>query len=301
MIAIDLGSNTLRCVQYDCLKQRFGDSFEAVVKTADGLHTTHFINEEAVQRIIAALQDAKRTLDFTANEVFAVTTAAMRLAHNSTDVIEQIYTETGVKFDIISGYDEAKLTILAVSKRLEILQMNATSFVLVDIGGGSTEITFYEKSQITTASFDIGIVTLTQMLQKIEDIEDTLDTLCQDIVGYVDGYYAKHPKPDIFIQTAGTPTTMAAYLQGMKYATYDASKINGYRLHLKECDKVMNELLDMDWQTRSSYVGTGREDLIITGIAIVKRIYKILGFTDSIVIDDSLREGVAFWACEEPK
>jgi exopolyphosphatase / guanosine-5'-triphosphate,3'-diphosphate pyrophosphatase len=298
MIAIDLGSNTLRCVEYDCTLQKAINSFEAVVKTADGVHENRFINAGAVARVVRALQDAKKKLDFQKNEVYAVTTAAMRMAQNADEVLEKIFHSTGIRFKIISGKVEAELTILAVKKRLERSGFDADSFVLVDIGGGSTEITFCEKEKLTTQSFDVGIVTITQSCSTKGELEALLNTYLQPIKTYIDSYYETHQKPSLFVQTAGTPTTMAAFLQGMNSQTYEPSKINGYELQGQSCDTVMEKLLAMSKKQRAFYVGAGREDLILSGIAIVKRVFALLGFSSSIVIDDSLREGLAYAFCE---
>ncbi len=299
MIAIDLGSNSLNCIEYDCAKKKWGKSFEAIVKTADNLVNTKQINKQAIIRVVSALMQAKKKLDFKNQKIIAITTAAMRLAKNADEVLGIIYEQTGIKFQVISGFDEAQYTIFAVKKRLDSLHVTPSSFVLVDIGGGSIEITFYNHDKIITKSFNLGIVTLTQMIKNFDEMEVLLEALTLDIKKYIDDYYMTCKKPEIFIQTAGTPTTIAAFLQGMSYANYDNSKINGYKLDVALYDEVMQKLLNMDIKTRSYYVGVGREDLIISGIIIVKKIFTLLDFTSSIVIDDSLREGLAFSYCEQ--
>ena len=298
MIAIDLGSNTLRCIVYDCVTKEFANQFEAIVKTADGLHVSKKINENAVQRVIDALLKADKKLDFFSHKVCAYTTEAMRQAGNAQDVLEQIYQKTGVLFEIISGDKEAAYTTLAVKNRLDHLGHFADSFTLVDIGGGSTEVIFYDNGKIISKSFHIGIVTLTQSCTKIEQIKERLDELLLPVEEYINTHYINYTKPPVYVQTAGTPTTIAAYLQGMNYQTYESAKINGYTLDVEKIQSVLEELLAMDEKTRSFYVGVGREDLIISGILIVQKMYEILGYTQSVVIDDGLREGIALDFCE---
>lgn len=299
MIAIDLGSNTIRFVEYDCNTKTWGNSYEAIVKTADGLSCTNKIKDEAIERIINAIKHAKEKLDFQNNQVFAVATAAMRLADNAADALAKIKSQTGISFDIISGGDEAKYTVYAVQKRLNALHIKTKTFVLVDIGGGSTEITFIDNNNITTDSFNVGIVTLTQQAANSGGLGNLLDNVLKDIKLFVQTYYKKNAQPELFVQTAGTPTTLAAYLQGMRYDTYNPAKINGFILKQNVLKQTKKELLAMDKQIRAKYVGIGREDLIITGIDIVNQIYDILGFKDAIVIDDSLREGLAFYYCDK--
>ena len=100
-------------------------------------------------------------------------------------------------------------------------------------------------------------------------------------------------KASSFVATAGTPTTMAAYLNGMHAANYDAKKINGYRLHLQDSYKVLHDLQSMSEEQRKFYVGVGRESLIIAGIVIVQKLYEVLAYESAIVIDDGVGEGVA--------
>ena len=299
MIAIDLGSNTLRCIVYDCNTKEWGDGYETVVRTADGLHVNKTINEKALQRIIDALIEADKSLDFSSHKILAFTTEAMRQAKNSTDILKKIFTATGVSFEIIDAGKEAALTTKAVQNRLDVLKFTSSSFTLVDIGGGSTEIIFYNNDILTSKSFDIGIVTLSESSQNMQEIEKNLDRLLVPVLEYISTYYEIECKPELYIQTAGTPTTIAAYLQGMNYHTYDASKINGYVLDKTGPQKTMNELLLMDEKTRAFYVGVGREELIISGIIIVQKLYEVLGYNSSIVIDDGLREGIALSYCEK--
>ncbi|WP_345991269.1 phosphatase [Sulfurimonas sp. HSL-1716] len=299
MIAIDLGSNTLRCITYDCDTKEWGEEYEAIVKTAENLHVNKTINENALKRVIDAIKKAQDKLDFASHEVCAVTTEAMRQALNSDAVLKEIYVKTGLKFEIIDGDKEARYTTKAVKNRLDILALPSSSFALVDIGGGSTEIIFYDNGIITSKSFNIGIVTLTDISGNTLEIQSNLEKLLIPVKEYINSYYKMHKKPDIFVQTAGTPTTIAGYLQGMNYNSYDPTKINGYKLDVQGCKKVMNELLDMEDAKRSFYVGVGREDLIISGIIIVEKLYEALGYESSVVIDDGLREGIALSSCEK--
>lgn len=298
MIAIDLGSNTIRCIVYDCDTKEWGDDFEAVVRTAEGLHVSNKISDNAVQRIISTLQKADKKLNFSQHSILACTTEAMRRAQNSQDVLEKILFETGVDFQIIDGDQEAFFTTKAVTNRLDILRLTSTSFTLVDIGGGSTEIIFFNGKNLISKSFQIGIVTLYESSKDQTDMYNNLNNLLKPLIEYIQLHYKQFEKPDHFIQTAGTPTTMAAYLQGMTYNTYDASKINGFTLYKDDCSRILNELLSMNDQERTNYVGVGREGLILAGIIIVKRLYEILEYEKAIIIDDSLREGIALSYCE---
>ena len=99
------------------------------------------------------------------------------------------------------------------------------------------------------------------------------------------------------LATAGTPTTIAAMKHGLNYQTYEATKINGTVLKLEELDYYLEKLLTMNKKEREIAVGVGRDDLIVAGVVIFKALYRVLNKNRAIVIDDSLREGAAIWAC----
>jgi exopolyphosphatase/guanosine-5'-triphosphate,3'-diphosphate pyrophosphatase len=298
IIAIDLGSNTLRVIQMDCKNGKFVAVFEKIVKTADGLAEYGYINNDAMVRVISALKEAQEDIDFSAYEVKAVTTEAIRRASNSDEVLSQIKKETGVAFEIISGEEEARLTLLAVKHRLAKLQFASDSFVLVDIGGGSTELIFHYPGETISKSFPIGIVTIAQSYQKLENIETALPKEMLDMQMFCAEIYATKGKVNSFVTTAGTPTTVAAMKLGQTYETYDAKKINGTSLKVSELDFYLEKLLAMPFEEREVTVGTGRSDLIAAGILIFKQLFTIVEFDSCIVIDDGLREGVALEECK---
>jgi len=297
VVALDLGSNTLRITKLECTTGRFVASYEKIVKTADMLASTGVIHHEAVDRVIYAIKEAKTQIDFSSATVKAVTTEAIRQAHNRDEVLTRIAKETGVLFEIISGAEEAELTLLAVKARLEKLHLAARDFVLVDIGGGSTELIFHYGHETLSKSFPVGIVTVAQRYEALSDIEEALPKEMLDMQMFCAEVYATRGQVEAFIATAGTPTTVAAMKLGLNYETYDAKKVNGTSLQQNELDIYLEKLLTMPFEERETAVGTGRSDLIAAGILIFKEIYRIVEFGSCIVIDDGLREGVALRAC----
>ncbi len=297
VIAIDLGSNTLRVVKLDCQSGRFVAAYEKIVKTADMLERTGVIHHEAVDRVIYAIKEAQKKIDFSHATVKAVTTEALRQAANKEAVLERIGKETGIFFRIISGEEEAKLTLLAVGHRLEKLHHSAKCFVLADIGGGSTELIFRYGNETFSKSFPVGIVTIAQRYETLDAIKKAL---VQEMLGmqmFCAQIYATRGPVDAFIATAGTPTTVAAMKLGQNYETYDAKKINGTILAKNELDIYLQKLLALPFEAREEMVGTGRSDLIAAGILIFKQLYTIVECERCVVIDDGLREGVALEGC----
>jgi len=297
MIAIDLGSNTLRVIAYDCTTQQVVYRYEKVVKTADGLSTFGFVNSNAVCRVINALHEVQTQLDFEGQTLRAVTTHTLRIASNATAVLAEIKDVTGIDFEIISAQEEARLSLRAVEQRLETLPHTPEAFVLVDVGGGSTEVTFVYPYETLTKSFPIGIVTMTQKYQTSQAMQKARNQEMLAIQMFCANVYSSRGKPDTFVATAGTPTSIAAMKLGFNHKSYDPSQINGTLLEKYELDIYLQKLLDMPHEMREHTVGTGRSDLIATGVLIYTHLYTLLEFDTCMVIDDGLREGVAIEMC----
>lgn len=299
MIAIDLGSNTLRVLEISCHTLEYISDYEKVVKTADRLVETGMISQEAIDRVVHAIEAAKVKINFDQKPVKAVTTEAVRRANNASEVLAQIESRTGIRFEMISGEEEAALTLSAVSHRLKLLHYERQNFVVVDIGGGSTELIFHYDGSVISRSFPIGIVTVAQTYKTLEKIREVLPGVMHEMQIFADAQYSEHGRVNTFVATAGTPTTVAAMKLGQNYATYDAEKINGTSLEVNELELYLQKLLEMPFDKREETVGTGRSDLIAAGILIFEQIFAIVGSRSCVVIDDGLREGVALRECRK--
>jgi exopolyphosphatase/guanosine-5'-triphosphate,3'-diphosphate pyrophosphatase len=305
-IGIDLGSNTLRAVEYDCGSGEFGDSFGAIVKTADGLANSGMISEAAAERVIAGLGQMREAIAFDGAQMRAVTTEAMRRAANADEILAQIFDKTGVRFEIIDGDEEARLTLSAVKHRLQNLPatryplpVGEANLVLIDIGGGSTELIFAYGDEVISQSFPVGIVTLSQSYGTLDEIAKALPEVMLDIEKFAAEVYVGRGRPEVFAATAGTPTSVAAIELGMEYDTYDPERINGTVLGRHMPMEALDTLLALPFDERERKVGVGRADLVTAGILIFERLYNILGFDECVVIDDGLREGVALELCSK--
>ncbi|WP_456450877.1 Ppx/GppA phosphatase family protein [Hydrogenimonas sp.] len=298
MTAIDLGSNTFRAVRLDCENLEPVAVYEKIVRTADGLVETGRIAEAAVARIVAAAKEAKERVGF-GDGVAAVGTEAVRRAANAAEVLARIEKEAGLRFRVIDGAQEAAYTLLAVRTRLKKLGLESERFVLVDIGGGSTEVLFFDEGRVHSESFPLGIVTVAQKYGSLGRIAEALEEKTAPIRVHLEEAKAQGFRPRLFVPTAGTPTTVAAMKLGMTYATYDPARINGTVVTREDLQVQLARLLSLDEKARQKLVGVGREDLIAAGILIFDKLYGILGFDEAVVIDDGLREGVAIAECRQ--
>ena len=298
--AIDLGSNTLRGVVLDCKKDRFIYTHESIVRTAEDLHRSGKVSNEALKKIVSALMRAKEFIDTLPKEqltIKAVTTEAIRVASNANEILSEIEDKTSIKFEVIDGFLEAKYTMSAVRYRLGRLNLKNDRVVTIDIGGGSTEISIYDKGSFIAKSFKLGILTLSQSCSNSNLLEE-LDRKSLQIEEFIKEHREKIDN-SIFTVTAGTPTTLIALKLGMDYDSYNSDRVNGQILSIEDIDTIYNQLKLMNYQKLSQAVGKGREELIPVGIAILKKIYNLIQKERAIVIDDGLREGVAISLCQK--
>ena len=292
--SIDLGSNSFRVLIYDCKNHKGIGDFETSVGTADGLEETGKISSEAVNRIITAINTSIEKLHYTPHKAIARTTAAMRKASNSQEILDYIKEQTNVDFKIIEPVEEARLTLLSVVYALKRHKLNDKKFILVDIGGGSTELIIKDRYKIYKQSFDVGIVTLSQTKNNTE----VLAQYKLKMKDFIDSYNLNIDEFD-FISTAGTPTTIAALKLGMNYSTYDKHQINGTKVTLDDLENCLDIFKNNTPQFLENLVGTGRQDYIVTGVNIYQTIFDTLEKKSSVVFDDGLREGIAINSCFE--
>jgi exopolyphosphatase/guanosine-5'-triphosphate,3'-diphosphate pyrophosphatase len=294
MVAIDLGSNTIRAVSLDCESLEKIKDFERAIRLAEGVHSSGVISEAAKERLFCALGELKS--EFGEESFVGVTTATMRLAKNSKEILKEIKTRFDIEFEIIDAEAEAYYTYIAAGKRLESLGLGKNG-VFLDIGGASSEVSFGNRSSFITKSFDIGIVSASERFSSKEGIVEGLRGEFARVAEFVKDARYLGFRPSIFVSTSGTPTTLAAMKKGLNSRSYDAGLINGVELKAKELDGFLQTLLKMNFEKREKIAGVGRADLIISGVYIYKEFFRTLGFDSSIVIDDSLREGLAIIKC----
>jgi len=294
--AIDLGSNSFRVLVYDCLNNQVLGEYNEVVGMADGLNKTKKISIEAQERVVTAIKNSSEKLKYDPSKAVCVTTAAMRLADNSQEVLKYFKDEVGTNFKIIDGKEEARLTLLAVKYALKREKIDSNKFILLDIGGGSTEIIVNDEDEFISNSFNFGIVTLTQKYDNYEDLNKELQSHKKDIRNFLDENNID-TKDYTFVATAGTPTTIAAIKLGQDFFHYDKELVNGTKLKIKDLDECLELFKNSSTSTITKLVGKGRVEFIEVGTFIYKSIFEVLDKKESIVLDDGLREGVAINSC----
>ncbi|MFW2524944.1 exopolyphosphatase [Aliarcobacter butzleri] len=292
IVTIDLGSNSFRVLKYDYKNHKIISEFNEVVGMADGLVETLNISKDAMIRVINAINKASQDLNFDPKAAVCVTTAAMRKALNNKEVLSFFEEKTGAKFSIIDANEEARLTLLAVKYALKREKINSENFVLLDIGGGSTEIVVNTAQNYEAKSFDFGIVTMTQKSIKKEDLEKDLNDRKIQIKEFLNSLKIDL-KDYSFVATAGTPTTIASIKLGQDYFSYDRNIVNGTKVNLNDLEDSLKIFKSHSKDELTKLVGQGRVEFMEVGTYIYKMVFEVLQKDESIVLDDGLREGVA--------
>ena len=299
-IGIDIGSNSLRVVQIDCTHLTKIAEFEKVVRTAEKIEENGTISKEAVQRIVAALLEAKERIDF--NDSYkAVATAAFRKAKNAKEVVQEIFEKTSVQIDIIDEELESLYSARGVEFGLLQAGIEAQKFLVADIGGGSTEMILRQRSGIVFKSFPLGILTTIQKYTTKEAIIFGIKKEITNIKEYLSDIFEIFGKPKIFVGTGGTPATVAALKLGMDASSYDPKRVSGATITLQDIEKAYQRLIILEPKKRAALVGTGREDAIIAGLVILEEILRVANYKEMVVVDEGVREGVALEICTNIK
>ena len=164
--AIDIGSNAIRLlisnvIVSDEKEPKFKKSslVRVPIRLGADAFTSGIISEQNVRRMIDAIEAFKLLMNVHGVKTYkACATSAMREAKNGSEIVEKIKVQTGVKIDIIGGKEEA--AIISSTDLNQLIEGNHT-YLYVDVGGGSTEITVFTRGKIITSkSFKIGTVRL---------------------------------------------------------------------------------------------------------------------------------------------
>ncbi len=287
--SIDLGTNTCLLLIKD--GDRVFHDESNVVRLGQGVDQSGLLSADAMKRAMDCLVKYAATAvqwGIRPSEIVAVGTAQARNAKNAAEFFQKVQNETGIKFKTLTGDQEARATFMGAA----LPGMNPDKMVVMDIGGGSTEIVSLSGGK----SLDIGAVKMTERYLKSDPVTDQEYWACEDAVnqalqemkiwrstlsGNVD-----------FVTVAGTAVTLAMLQLGL--SQYDASKIDGTVLTSGDVHRLVQELKLRTVEERKSMVGmeVKRADVLLAGAIIYRRVMEELGFSNATVSTRGLRYGV---------
>lgn len=306
--SIDIGTNTLRLLvaEVDNNKLKPLVVKRIITRLGGDFKEDVGIAESSMQRAVDALKIFANIIkEYNVKEVFATATSVVRRAKNRDRFIQRVFDETDIKINVISGDEEAGLSLLGV---LSVVDSKDKKCLVIDIGGGSTEFIAVENNKMLSSwSMEMGVVHLTEEhLKSDPPARHELDVVEYEINGVIEelklkiydlGFLNPHfelrtPNSALFIGTAGTITTLAAIDQNLE--TYAPEKINNYVLEYDAVKRIYNHLSSIPLKERQKILSLekGREDLIIPGAAIVLKTMDAFGFDSITVSDAGLLEGI---------
>lgn len=229
-----------------------------------------------------------------------IATSAVREAANGRDFVVALERATGLRAQVISGEDEARLTVRGVLAGLGHREGPLLTF---DIGGGSTEFTLARGGEVVAAvSLRLGVVPLAERYPFPGPVDRTRYRALEREVR--ERLVAELPAPILragvsdLVGTAGTLTTLAALDLGL--AAYEAARVQGHHLARAAVEGLRDRLgaLSVGERGQLPCLEPGRADLIVPGVAIVLAALDATRTTGVVVSDWGLREGIVAEAVE---
>lgn len=301
--AIDCGTNSIRLLVADIEPgepPRDLTREMVIVRLGQGVDRTGRLSEAAIERTRVALADYARTIeDLKAERVRMVATSASRDASNAADFRAMVMTTLGAPPEVITGDEEAALSFAgAVS---DIAPVIAGPYLVVDIGGGSTEFvvgTYADGVAHAAAakSVDIGCVRMTERhLHSDPPTPEEIAGATADITAAVDRALAAVPVPSgaTLLGLAGSVTTVAAIALGL--AEYDPDRIHRSRISCEQVAAVTADLLAATHARRAAIgvMHPGRVDVIGAGALVLRTIMERAGMDAVVASEHDILDGIA--------
>jgi exopolyphosphatase / guanosine-5'-triphosphate,3'-diphosphate pyrophosphatase len=289
--SIDIGTNTVLLMIAE-IQERIEELYDTatITRLGEGLKQTGNLSTEAMERTFDALRHYRAITDeHQVREILCVGTAALREAKNRDTFLELVNKHLSFSIRVISEHDEAFYTYLSVQQGLSD---NAKDTIIIDIGGGSTEVIYGDRENfIDFVSLPVGSVKLTEMFIKHDPpLEDEIGLLRD----YIKSVLKLPFKRDVraVVGTAGSITALGSI--GISLCKWDKKQIHGLRLNRERIGDVLHQLLAKTADERSSIPGMekGREDIIPQGIILLQEIMEYLGADDLIIDANGVRHGI---------
>ncbi len=326
--ALDLGTNSCRMLIAQPKGNQFHviDSFSKSVQLGLGLERTGKLSRASMNRTMQALKICQKKLaKHDVRHMRLVATEACRRAKNGPGFLRSIRHETGLTLDIIEPEEEARLAVISCAP---LVSTKTEQLMVVDIGGGSTELVWIDISRVPKVerpraimrlhagfvpddnspfaaarvvdwiSVPLGVATLRDQFVDVEDDAARFALMSwffEENLSEFSPYEAEQAREGFqIIGTSGTVTTVAASHLGLR--RYDRNKVDGLRMTSDQIDKVIRTYLDLGPEGRRAdpRIGRDRHALIMSGAAILQALLRVWPTDRLSVADRGLREGLLY-------
>jgi exopolyphosphatase/guanosine-5'-triphosphate,3'-diphosphate pyrophosphatase len=325
--ALDLGTNSCRMLIAQPKGSGFHvvDSFSKSVQLGQGLEASGRLSRSAMARTIGAIRICKQKLQrHDVKRMRLVATEACRRARNGAQFLQQVRRETGLALEIIQPEEEARLAVISCAP---LVSTRTEQLLVVDIGGGSTELVWIDLTNVPKRerpraimrlhagfrqvpgpfpvakvvdwiSVPLGVATLRDQFEDVEDDGARFALMSwyfeENLAAFAPTAKMQSREGFQIIGTSGTVTTVAASHLGLK--RYDRAKVDGLRMSSDQIDAVVQEYLALgpDGRRADPRIGKDRHELIMSGSAILQALMRLWPTDRLSVADRGLREGLLY-------
>jgi exopolyphosphatase/guanosine-5'-triphosphate,3'-diphosphate pyrophosphatase len=296
---VDIGTNSTRLLIADVTADDSVtelDRRSRVTRLGDGVDASGRLAPEAIDRVLATLNEYGAAIDRCGAELRpAVLTSAVRDAANGADFVTEVERRYGLQARSIPGEEEARLTYLGATSGLD--PTDETSTLVIDVGGGSTELIVGTGRKLEFAvSMQAGVVRQTE--RHLRDDPPTcpeLDALGAEVTQTIERSVPRERRRATkrAIAVAGTATSCAAIDQALD--PYDPDKVQGYRVSLPTLRLLLARLASLDLDARRQVKGLDpdRAPTIVAGVIILIRVLEAFGLDGFEASEHDILYGVA--------
>ncbi|MFS8200677.1 exopolyphosphatase [Streptomyces sp. CWNU-52B] len=310
--AVDCGTNSIRLLVAD-VNPSTGELVDldrrmTIVRLGQGVDRTGRLAPEALERTFAACREyAEAIKEHGAERTRFVATSASRDAENRDDFVRGVLDILGVEPEVVSGEQEAEFSFMGATKELTGRDDLARPFLVVDIGGGSTEFVVGDDHVRAARSVDIGCVRMTERHLVRDGVagdpptEEQVRAIRADIEAALD--LAEETVPlraaGTLVGLAGSVTTVSAIAQGL--LEYDSAAIHHSRVSYDRVREITERLLTATHAERAAIpaMHPGRVDVIGAGALVLLAIMERTGAREVVVSEHDILDGIAWKAAEE--
>lgn len=300
--AVDCGTNSIRLLVADAdpatgelkdLERRM-----EIVRLGQGVDRTGRLAPEALERTFAACRDYARSVEeHGARRVRFVATSASRDAENREEFVRGVVDILGTEPEVITGDQEAQFSFTGATKELTGRRDLEKPFLVVDIGGGSTEFVVGDESVLAARSVDIGCVRLTERHEISGPVTPGRhEAMRADVEAALDEVERTVPlaQARTLVGLAGTVTTVAGIALGLD--AYEAAAIHHSRVTREQTAAIVERLLTSTHDERAAIpvMHPGRVDVITAGAVILLMIMERTGAREVVVSEHDILDGIAW-------
>lgn len=293
LAAIDCGTNSTRLLVSEG-GTRTVERLMRITRLGQGVDATGGLAAEAVKRTLDVLREFRQVIDTHGVERVRMTaTSAARDATNREDFFGGAAEIVGVRPELVTGDQEARLSFLGATSQLD---PSDGPFLVVDIGGGSTEFGVGTTEPEAVLSVDIGCVRLTEkFIHHDSPAPEELSQVISVTRDYLEDVARELPtaaEAQRFVGLAGTVATVAAIEQGL--AEYDSDKIHHFVLTHEAAEDVFRTLATEKREDRIHNPGLeeARADVIVAGTGILVAIMRFFDFDECLVSEADILDGL---------